>query len=102
MSSFHFKNQEREVAQSKVECFVGIEELVSQKALFKIYRGSASDYSVGQVFQKWPNPGLFFIYLCLFKHTLQILHQRGVLKNAHPVYGAGIWTHDLWNMGLLS
>ena len=32
--------------------------------------------------------------------TLQFLQQINV-KNVHPVYGAGIQTHDLWNMSLL-
>ena len=52
-------------------------------------------------FFKWANTGLFFIYLRLLKHTFQILQQIGMWKNVHPVYGAGIWTHDLWNMSLL-
>ena len=30
----------------------------------------------------------------LFKHTLQFLQQIYV-KNVHPVYGTGIWTHDV-------
>ena len=30
------------------------------------------------LFEKWANPGLFLIYLCLFKHTLQILQQIGI------------------------
>ena len=46
------------------------------------------------------NPGLFFIYFRLFKHTLKFLEQIN-LKNVHPVYGAGIQTHDLWNVSLL-
>ena len=44
--------------------------------------------------------GLFFVYFHLFKQTLQFLQQINV-KNVNPVYGAGIWTHDLWNMSLL-
>ena len=43
----------------------------------------------------------FFIYFRHFKHTLHILQQIGMRKNVHPVYGAGIRTHDLWNMSLL-
>ena len=90
MSSFHFKNQEREVAQSKVECFVGIEELVSQKALFKIYRGSASDFSFGQVFQKWPNPGFFFIiYVFSNTHITNFTTNRRVKK-----WPSSIWCWD--------
>ena len=37
----------------------------------------------------WAVPGHFFIYLCLFKQTLQCLQQINV-KNVHPVYGAWI------------
>ena len=45
-------------------------------------------------------PGLFFIYFYLSKYTLQFLQQINV-KNVHPVNGAGIQTHNLWNMSLL-
>ena len=49
-----------------------------------------------------PTPASFIIYFFgLFKQTsLQFLQQINV-KNVHPVYGAGIQTHDLWNMSLL-
>ena len=47
--------------------------------------------------KKWANSGLFLIYFRLFKHTLQFLQQTNV-KNGHQVYGAGIWTRNLWNM----
>ena len=46
-------------------------------------------------FFKWANPGLFFTYFGLFKPT------NTYVKNVHPVYGAGIQTHNLWNMSLL-
>ena len=32
------------------------------------------------MFFKWANPGLFFIYFRLFKHTLQFLQQINVKK----------------------
>ena len=51
-------------------------------------------------FKKWANPSHFFIYFCLFKQTLQFLQQINV-KIVHPVYRAGIWTHNLWNKSLL-
>ena len=51
-------------------------------------------------FFKWAIPGLFFVYFCLFKQTLQFLQQINV-KNVHPEYGAGIRTHNLRNMSLL-
>ena len=47
------------------------------------------------------NPGLFFIYFCLFKHTLQFLQQTN-LENVPLENSAGIHTHNLWNMSLLS
>ena len=53
-------------------------------------------------FYKWANPGLFFIYFRVFKLTLQIVQQIGMWKSAHPVYGAGIRTHDLWNLSLFN
>ena len=46
-------------------------------------------------FFKWAIPGLFFIYFCLFKQTLQFLQQIYVEKcYVHPVYGAGIRTYE--------
>ena len=51
-------------------------------------------------FKKWANTRLVFIYFRLFKQTIQFLQQLNV-KNGRPVYGAGIQTHDLWNMSLL-
>ena len=48
---------------------------------------------------KWANPGLFLFFV--FSNTLQILQQICMWKNVHPVYGAGIRTHNLWNMSLL-
>ena len=44
--------------------------------------------------------GLFFIYFRLFEKTLQVLQQIN-LKNIHPVFGAGIQTHDLKDMSLV-
>ena len=41
-------------------------------------------------------PGLLIVYFRSFQPSLQILQQI----NVHPVYGAGIRTHDLWNMSL--
>ena len=38
----------------------------------------------------------------LFKQTIQFLQQTNVKKwRVHPVYGAGIWTHDLSEMSRL-
>ena len=46
-----------------------------------------------------PRP-LFHLILVFFKQTsLQFLQQIYV-KNVHPVYGAGIQTHDLQNVSL--
>ena len=44
-----------------------------------------------------PRPFLFIFGL--FKQPMQFLQQINVKKcQVHPVYGAGIWTHDLLNM----
>ena len=51
-------------------------------------------------FKKWVNPGLFFIYF-VFSNTLKNLQQIHMWKNVYPIYGAGIKTHDLWNLSLL-
>ena len=37
------------------------------------------------------NPRIFSRYFVIFQN-----------KNVHPVFGVGIWTHDLQNMRLLS
>ena len=62
---------------------------------------SSKQYLPTIVFFKWANPGHFFIYFRPSKHTLKILQQIGMWKNVHPVYGARIQTHNLWNMSLL-
>ena len=35
---------------------------------------------LSNLFFKWANPCLFFIYFCLFKHKLQFLQQINVKK----------------------
>ena len=46
---------------------------------------------------KWAIPGLFLIYFRLYKQSLQFLQQI----NVNNFHGAGIRTHNLWNMSLL-
>ena len=46
------------------------------------------------LFFKWANTSLFFICFGLFMQTIQFLQQINV-KIVHPVYSAGIQTHDL-------
>ena len=46
-----------------------------------------------------PTPASFS-FIFVFLNTLQFLHQINV-KIFHPVYGAGIRTHDLWNRSVL-
>jgi len=41
-----------------------------------------------------------FSFIFVFSNALQFLQQINV-KNFHPVYGARIRTHNLWNMSLL-
>ena len=49
---------------------------------------------------KRANPSLFMIIFSLFKQSLQF-YNKNMWKNVHPVYGAGIWTHNLQDMSLL-
>ena len=50
-------------------------------------------------FIKKANPGHFFVHFRSFQTTIEFLQQMYV-KNVHPGYGAGIRTHDLWNVSL--
>ena len=48
-------------------------------------------------FLNWANPGLFFVYFRSFQTNNTILQQINVKKcHVHPVSGAGIRTHDLF------
>ena len=53
--------------------------------------------------KKWANTGLFYCLFSVFsnKHHYKFYHKL-MWKNVHPVYCAGIQTHDLWNMRVLS
>ena len=53
-------------------------------------------------FFKWANPDLFLIYLfsSIQTHITNFTPNKYV-KNVHQVNGAGIETHNLWNMSLL-
>ena len=51
--------------------------------------------------KKWAILGLFFIIFVFSNKHYNFLQQINV-KKVHPVYGAGIWTHDLREMSLLS
>ena len=46
-------------------------------------------------FKIWANPGLFFRLFTVFSKKHYNFYN---VKNVHPVYGAGIWTHNLLNM----
>ena len=46
--------------------------------------------------QQWP---LFHLFL-VFSTKHYNFYNNYMWKNVHPVYGAGIQTHDLWNVSL--
>ena len=54
-----------------------------------------------KIFFKWANPGLFFIYFCLFKHALQFYNkymwkmsiQYTVAGFELTTFGTWVWTH---------
>ena len=52
-------------------------------------------------FFKWANPGPFFFYFRSFQTNITTIFTTNICgKNVHPVYGAGIRTHDLRNVSL--
>ena len=53
-------------------------------------------------FKKWSSPASFIVYFWAFsnKHHYNF-YSKLMWKNVHPVYGAGIRTHDLQNRSLL-
>ena len=51
--------------------------------------------------KKWAISGLFLFIYGLFQANINTIFQQINVKNVHPVYGAGIRTHDLQNMSLL-
>ena len=54
------------------------------------------------IFKNWANPGLFFVYFRSFQTNNTIFTTNECEKcHVHPVSGAGIRTHDLWNVSLL-
>ena len=83
---------------STFDCTLGMSKL--QQSFLKKFPQHSDILSTNLFLKKWANPGLFFIYFCPFKHTTQFLKQINV-KNVHPVHGARIRTHNLWNMSLL-
>ena len=53
-----------------------------------LFTPRAAAYPPGEIFLKWANPGLFFIYFRLFKHSTNFTTKN--VENVHPVYSAGI------------
>ena len=53
-------------------------------------------------FKKMGRPRPLFVYFLVFSNKhYKFLQQINVKKcHAHPAFGAGIRTHDLWNMSL--
>ena len=75
--------------------------LAKEDVYTKVKLGCVSACDFGSVFVKnGPSSAYFFVYFCFFKHTLHFFNKY-MWKNVHPVYGAGIRTHDLRNMSLL-
>ena len=51
-------------------------------------------------FLNWPTPASFHLFLVFPNKHYKFLQQIDG-KNVHPVYSAGIRTHNLWNVSLL-
>ena len=52
-------------------------------------------------FKNGPYPASFSFIFGLFKQKSIQIYNKLMWKNVHPVYGSGIWTHDLQNVSLL-
>ena len=50
-------------------------------------------------FKNWPTPASFCVFL-VFSNKQYNFYNKYMLKNLHPVYGAGIPTHNLQNVSL--
>ena len=50
-------------------------------------------------YKNWPAPASFSFIFGLFEQTIQF-YSKYLWKNVHPVYGAGIQSHDLWKVSL--
>ena len=48
--------------------------------------------------KEWANPSLFFVYFRSFSKKQYIFLQHINVKNVHPVYSAGIQTHNFSKM----
>ena len=54
-----------------------------------------------QIIKNWPIPASFSFIFGLFQTNIITIFTTNICgKNVHPVYGAGIRTHDLWNVSL--
>ena len=71
--------------------------------LSQVGRYSQAELSTGMTgaifFNKMGHPWPLFHLFLSFQTNITILQQINV-KNVHPVYGAGIRTHQLWNISL--
>ena len=53
-------------------------------------------------YKNGPSPACFSFIFGLFQTHIDTILQQINVKNVHSVYGAGIQTHDLWNVSLLT
>ena len=52
-------------------------------------------------FKNGPTPASFIVYFWSFQTNIITIFTTNICENVHPVYGARIQTHDLWNVSLL-
>ena len=72
---------------------------IYEKVLKKFAIQTPKDTILFSFFSNRPSPSSFWFIFVFFKHTLQFLQQIYV-KNVHPVYRAGIKTHNFQHMSL--
>ena len=64
------------------------------------FRARLDHLSVAEFFLNGPTLATFSFIFGLFKQKFQFLQQIN-LKNVQPVNGAGIRTHDFWNVSFI-
>ena len=88
-----------QLIKNRVRCII-LTKITNENALRA--QRSTSTTNLITVFLKMGQPRpLFRLFLVFSNKHYKFLQQKYMWKNVHPVYDAGIRTHDFWNVSLL-
>ena len=93
-------------ALHRAQIFDIISKPTTYRAHLKISIGTLLSFSIKWlsiffIIKNWPTSRASFVYISLFKQTIQFFDNQCEKCHSHPVYGAGSQTHDLSNMSHL-